>query len=254
MGKKCKILWGEFGKVQVRLWFCLSIICITTHTAFKHVFCTSGCAGSKTTCPCFLRPHLLYIYCRHLHHLYNGGAVTTPITPRNSANQHYSFNCWFCCSVHLHKPIQHTWAQSSQGQPAWLDWGRCEGTSWCFRKRAWRNYWPISTLTPRSNIPTLGGDLWNYCSASEICFWGALSASQCAVKTGEKRDTRRRSLTADVHAPRKKNNAHKHVSIFMSAAKHRSPFFSRSSCLSGALSLSTPASVLCRRITSRIRQ
>lgn len=122
----------------------------------------------------------------------------------HSANQHYSFNCWFCCSVHLHKPIQHTWALSSQGQPAWLDWGRCEGTSWCFRKRAWRNYWPSSTLTPRSNIPTLGCDLWNYCSASEICFRGALSASQCAVKTGEKRDTRRRSLTVDVHAPPKR--------------------------------------------------
>lgn len=73
-----------------------------------------------------------------------------------------------------------------------------KGPAAASEKRAWRNYWPISTLTPRSNIPTLGCDLWNYCSASEICFWGALSASQCAVKTGEKRDTRRRSLTVDV--------------------------------------------------------
>lgn len=81
MGKKCKILWGEFGKVQVRLWFCLSIICITTHTAFKHVFCTSGCAGSKTTCPCFLTTtstvHLL-------------PTPTPPLQQRSCDNTNYS--------------------------------------------------------------------------------------------------------------------------------------------------------------------
>lgn len=43
-----------------------------------------------------------------------------------------------------------------------------------------------SQLSPLlSHIYTLGCDLWNYCSAGEICFWGALSAPQCAVKTGE---------------------------------------------------------------------
>lgn len=39
---------------------------------------------------------------------------------------------------------------------------------------------------------TSGCDLWNYCSAGVICFWGALSAPQCAVKAGEKRDTKTR--------------------------------------------------------------
>lgn len=43
-----------------------------------------------------------------------------------------------------------------------------------------------SQLSPLlSHIYTLGCDLWNYCYAGEICFWGALSAPQCAVKTGE---------------------------------------------------------------------
>lgn len=43
-----------------------------------------------------------------------------------------------------------------------------------------------SQLSPQLlHIRTQGCDLWNYWYATEICFWGALSAPQCAVKAAE---------------------------------------------------------------------
>lgn len=56
--------------------------------------------------------------------------------------------------LHQNKPIQHTWAQGRQGQSAWLDWGQCEGTSWCRRKGPEGIIDPSQLSPPRSHTHT----------------------------------------------------------------------------------------------------
>lgn len=138
--------------------------------------------------------------------------IYTPLLPQpqqNFDNSNYSSYCsnnstvTTADSAATYKPVQHIWAQSSQGQPAWLDRGWCEGSSWCLRKRPEGIIDPSQLSPPRSHIYTLGCDLWNYCYASEICFWGALSASQCAVKTGEKTQWNARESRHSLHASTK---------------------------------------------------
>lgn len=83
------------------------------------------------------------------------------------------------------------------------------------KEKAWRNYWPISTLTPSlAHTHTPGCDLWNYCSAS---------FSMCREDRWEERhkETRVRVDGCSLHAQNSTNNTRTHIVMFMEHGKER---------------------------------